>query len=91
MNLPSFLREVDKVTDNLSEEQMATFIHEIARRLSETQREKFLDVLKKTCEESKNICNKNKEQNFAREELSSEIGANKNYLRKINEGEWPNS
>jgi hypothetical protein len=30
MNLPVFLREVDKVAENLSKEQMEVFIHEIA-------------------------------------------------------------
>ena len=87
MNLPSFLHEVDKIAENLSEEQMATFIHEIARRLSETKREKFLDILKKMSEESKNICS-NKEQNSINAELLSEIEENKNDLRKINEGEY---
>ncbi len=46
MNLPQFLREVDRLADALSHEESAEFIHEIARILLESQRGSFVDMLR---------------------------------------------
>lgn len=86
MNLPVFLREVDKVAENLSKEQMEVFIHEIARRLSETKREQFLTILQKMNEKTKEHSAKTKESD--KENLKSEIEENIACLRKINYGEY---
>lgn len=46
MNLPQFLKEVDRLTDALSHDDLAIFIHEIARILPESQRDSFVDMLR---------------------------------------------
>ena len=45
MNLPQFLKEVDRLTDVLSHDELSEFIHEIARILPESQRDSFVDML----------------------------------------------
>ena len=46
MNLPQFLKEVDRLTDVLSHDELSEFIHEIARILPESQRDSFVDMLR---------------------------------------------
>ena len=48
MNLPIFLKEVDKISSGFTKEQLADVLHEIARRLPETERRGFLKRLKST-------------------------------------------
>ena len=45
MNLPTFLRKSDELTQQLSKDQLLAVIHEIARTLPEHKRESFLDTL----------------------------------------------
>ena len=45
MNLPTFLRKSDELTQQLSKDQLLAVIHEIARTLPEHKREIFLDTL----------------------------------------------
>lgn len=45
MNLPEFLKKIDAVSEQLSQEQLAGLIHQIARTLPEERREEFLKLL----------------------------------------------
>ncbi len=45
MNYPTFLKKVDSVTSLCEKDELAAFVHEIARTLSEDKRERFLSVL----------------------------------------------
>lgn len=42
MNLPKFLKEVDHISGLMSKEEIAGFVHDIARTLPEAMREDFL-------------------------------------------------
>ena len=46
MNLPVFLNKVDAFASKMSQEDLAGFVHEIARTLPEEKRSYFLDTLK---------------------------------------------
>ncbi len=46
MNLAKFLKYVDEAVTEMTGEQMAAFVHEIARTLPERQRNYFIDTLK---------------------------------------------
>ena len=46
MNLPQFLKSIDQTTAAMSRENLAEFIHDIARTLPEKEREYFLLRLK---------------------------------------------
>lgn len=46
MNLPKFLKEVDRISGLMSKEEIAGFVHDIARTLPEAMREDFLGRLK---------------------------------------------
>lgn len=48
MNITVFLKEVDKISSGFTKEQLADALHEIARRLDETERRDFLKRLKGT-------------------------------------------
>lgn len=50
MNLPKFLKEVDRILDRMSKEEAAGFIHDMARTLPEAVREHFLERLKEMCQ-----------------------------------------
>lgn len=47
MNLPQFLKQVDKLTHSYSKKELAEFIHQIARTLPESKRNSFLVQLDK--------------------------------------------
>ncbi len=42
MTLPQFLKTIDQTTAAMPKEELAAFIHDIARTLPETEREDFL-------------------------------------------------
>lgn len=46
MKLPQFLSIVDEITKNMSHSELEIFVHEMARKLSENNRENFIDSLK---------------------------------------------
>lgn len=46
MNLTNFLKQIDRLTQKYSNEQLTSFIHEIGRILPEKEREDFLKRLK---------------------------------------------
>ncbi len=47
MNLPQFLRQVDKGAAEMSRERLEVFIHELARTLPENRRNDFLSTMHK--------------------------------------------
>lgn len=51
MNLRMFLDKVDKLTDELSKEDLQYFIHDCARILQDTERNSFLDRLEGMCKD----------------------------------------
>ncbi len=53
MNLPQFLKHVDKAAEMLTREELAAFVHETARTLPEIKRDAFLERLKTLNKESK--------------------------------------
>ncbi|MCI9441122.1 MAG: hypothetical protein HFH15_07810 [Ruminococcus sp.] len=55
LNLPKFLKEVDHISGLMSKEEIAGFVHDIARILPEAMRENFLDRLKGMSEKQE-IC-----------------------------------
>ena len=82
MNLPVFLREVDKLSKEFTNEQLMNAIHEIARTLPENKRSEYLQILEQTG--SSNYKNNNRMD----EELQLEIKICKKNLEKINTGEY---
>ena len=57
MNLPQFLKSMDQTTAAMSRENLAEFIHDIARTLPEKERENFLlrlDIISEIGTETKN-------------------------------------
>lgn len=55
MNLPQFLKQVDKAAEKLSKEELSAFVHETARTLPETKRDVFLEKLKAVNKEIKEV------------------------------------
>ena len=55
MNYPTFLSEVDRMSAALDAEALRAFVHELAQTFPETERLRFLEVLKSAsaCPEEK--------------------------------------
>ncbi|MBP3609359.1 MAG: hypothetical protein J6J42_03365 [Lachnospiraceae bacterium] len=87
MNLTKFLAVVDEETNRLSKEQLCAFLHEYARILPETQREKFLFVLSQG---SMTNPAKKSEVQYRGEKAGMEkrLAVLKEKLDLIAEGEW---
>lgn len=45
MNLPVFIKTVDRMASEMTKEQLEAFVHETARTLPEGKRQEFTDLL----------------------------------------------
>lgn len=83
MNLPVFLNKVDAFASKMSHEDLAGFVHEIARTLPEERRSYFLDTLK-------NFSGQKTQRKIAEDDgyntLAEDIEAIKGKLGEINDG-----
>lgn len=86
MNLPKFLNEVDHVSNIMSREQLAEFIHDIARTLPEVRRVEFLERLKKLLGQAENGTVKDAESEKSRS-LSQTCELLRAKLERIRTGE----
>lgn len=88
MNLPLFLRTVDRFTRGMSHEELEVFIHEIARTLPEKKRDTFIEQLKSvgTVEETETAYGKSELLN--KEKLTEELKSVQDMLVRIDEGEF---
>ena len=81
MNLPTFLKEVDKSASKMEKDKLLSAIHELARTLPENQRDTFLQTLK-AFESSKKV--------YAKKAVNTEIADRIKKILKafeeINEG-----
>ncbi len=81
MNLPKFLKETDQAADRQTKEQLAQFIHSLARKLPAEKRNQFLAELK----------NPEKDKTHYAEEKAEWSDAYDDYKEKIiniEDGEW---
>ena len=84
MKLPAFLKSVDQYTVTMTHEQLEGFVHELARTLTEADRDDFLDKLK-------HFSGENKLEMVAaddgRAEIINEIATSIPRLEQIREGD----
>lgn len=87
MNLAKFLKYVDDAISEMTGEQMAAFVHEIARTLPERQRNHFIETLK-SVRTDKNVLDDRKDAILdARELLHHDIGQVTKFLDAVAEGD----
>ena len=84
MNLPTFLRKSDELTQQLSKDQLLAVIHEIARTLPEHKREIFLDTL--TAVSQTTATDSPKTTCDDHQQLLIELKHNQEILAEINNG-----
>lgn len=89
MNLPQFLRAVDLLTDELSHEELAEFVHKIARTLPESQRNSFVDILRSTSQHAElDMAGQHRaDKRNESEEIVKLVEEIREKLIEINEGE----
>ncbi len=83
MNYPTFLKKVDSVASSCEKDELVSFVHEIARTLSEDKRERFLSVLESFSSNSEDD-KPRKEENIS---LGDEIDQALENLEEIKDGE----
>ena len=84
MNLIQFLKKVDSEISDMTKEQLQSCMHELARTLSESQRQNFLDVIEKVKD---NGAGSVVQAKLHYDDVYSEIKAIQEILRYINDGE----
>ncbi len=87
MNLAKFLKYVDDAVSEMTGEQMAAFVHEIARTLPESQRSHFIKTLKSVRAE-KNAADNRKDPTLDEVEfLHRDIGRVAKFLDAVADGD----
>lgn len=86
MNLPIFLKKVDEIAANLSQEELRKFVHEIARTLAEGKRSDFINTLKLYDNSLDNPVSEKFPKDDGYSELLKNIEEIKVRLIEINEG-----
>lgn len=88
MNLIQFLKKTDECMDKMTKEQLAYFIHELARNLNEEKRETFLGNLIKSLnrEEGTKEADRNEENGALRKEIQKKTADIRKKVREINAG-----
>lgn len=82
MNMSNFLKQVDKIIDKCSKEQLIAFVHDTARKLPEGERDDFVNKLQAVLNNEKNNSNKGMDDNF--KEIYSQLNK---ALVQIEEGD----
>ncbi len=84
MNLVQFMKKVDAIIGEMTEDQLQSCLHEVARELPENKREDFLELLDRVKEEE---CYSQVYPDKQYEELHFKIKPFKKLLEYINDGE----
>ena len=88
LRLPQFLGEVDSLTENMSQGELAAFIHEVARTWPENERHAFIETIKLCSAKALNereSCEPKKNEGY--DEAVKEIRKILGLLSEINNGE----
>ncbi len=87
MKLPQFLKKVDELTVLMEHDELAAFIHEVARVLPEVRRDDFLSVLAECADRVDDDGKRGIPKDDGLGEIVSEIESVITELEEINEGE----
>ena len=85
MNYPTFLKKIDKIAAGCDAGSLRLFIHEIARTVPESDRQRFLDQLKHYNDDSCETLTE--ESGPDHEDLSNQINRMIEVLNEINDGD----
>lgn len=87
MNLTEFMKKVDLITESMSADNMAAFLHDYARSISEPKREEFLERLSFFKGKNVDAGYIEKQDKLNKEHLKQEVKKNRKQLELIDSGE----